>query len=257
MDTMNFFRRMHQEGIMNRDFPVTAKADQLDFLLSGKAGLYVGAMGDVYNLQLKASEVNPNAVLDVQNRIAGPKGERVWASSGFGTVVLFPISSVQTEEELREILPFFDKLMEPEVVNWLRWGIEGEHYTIRDGKVIPTEDIGLTNKEVKPYQALEIGGPLTIENYLEPNFQMGVKEKAEALTRDNDSILVHDPTWPLESSTFNERGVRLQEYIQDATYQYILEMIDEAGFRAEIERWLREGGENIIDEFNASYQSAP
>ncbi|WP_328285163.1 extracellular solute-binding protein [Paenibacillus alkaliterrae] len=250
MDTMNFFRKLHQEGLMNRDFPVTSKADQLDLFISGKAGLYVGAMGDVYNLQFKAREVNPDAIFDVHNRIAGPKGERVWASSGFGTVVLFPTTSVQTEEELREILSFFDKLMEPEFANLLRWGIEGEHYNIEDGKVVPTADINRTNKEVKPYQAIEIGGPLTIKGYLDSNFQMGVKDKAETLTRDNDSILVHDPTWPLESNTFNERGARLQQYIQDATYQYILGLIDEAGFQAEVKRWLREGGQDIIEEFN-------
>lgn len=256
-DTMNFYRKLHQEGMMNQDFPVTAKADQLDLFISGKAGVYIGAMGDVYNLQIKATEVNPLAVFDVHNRIAGPKGERAWASMGFGTVVLFPTSSIQTEEELREVLSFFDKLMEPEFANLLRWGIEGEHYNLDNGVVVPTVDIKMTNKDVKPYQAIEIGGPLTIMGYLKSNFEMGVKDKAETLTLDNNSILVHDPTWPFESNTFNERGARLQEYIQDATYQYILGLIDEAGFQAEVDRWLSEGGQDIIDEYNVSYRSAP
>lgn len=256
VDALNFFRKLHREGLINRDFPVTAKADQVDLFISGKAGVYIGSMGDVNSLQLKAKDILPNAVFDVHNRIAGPAGERIWATSGFGTVVLFPKSAVQSEEELRDILTFFDQLMEPEIANLIRWGIEGVHYTIQDGKAVPTEDIALTQKDVKPYQGFEIGGPNTIEGLLDSDFSMTAKDKAAKLTLDNETMLVHDPSLPLESNTFNERGVRLQEYIQDATYMYILGHIDEAGFEAEVNRWLKEGGQAIIDEFNASYRGA-
>ncbi|WP_373232960.1 extracellular solute-binding protein [Cohnella sp.] len=250
MDTMNFFKKLHQEGLINQDFPVTAKADQQELLITGKAGVYIGSMGDVHSLQLKAEAVNPNAVFDVQNRIAGPKGERIWASTGFGTIVLFPKTSVQSEDELRDVLTFFDKLMDPEMVNLLRWGVEDVHYTIENGKAVPSSNLDLTFRDVKPYQGIEIGGPSTIPGYLESDFQMPAKEKSDDLTRDNDSILVHDPTSSLESNTFNERSIRLQDFIQDATYHYILGTIDEAGFQSVVDRWLTEGGKQIIEEFN-------
>ncbi|MCI3923028.1 extracellular solute-binding protein [Paenibacillus sp. TRM 82003] len=256
VDTMNFFRELHRDGVMNRDFPVTAKADQIELFISGKAGVYVGAMGDVHSLQLKAMQIDPTAVFDVHNRIAGPAGERVWSTSGFGTVVLFPIASVQSEEELREVLSFFDRLMDPELANLIRWGIEGVHYTLHEGKAVPTDDIKLAEKDVKPYQGFEIGGPNTIEGFLDSDFSMASKDKAERLTVDNETMLVRDPTWPLDSPTFNERGMRLQEYIQDATYKYILGHIETAQFEAEVDRWLDEGGQAIIDEYNESYRNS-
>jgi len=252
METMKFFRKLHQEGLINRDFPVTAKADQQDLLTTGRAGVYIGSMGDVHSLQLLAEQGDPSAALDVQNRIAGPKGERVWATPGFGTLVLFPKSAVKTEEELMRVLAFFDRLMTPELANLLRWGVEDVHYRVENGKAVPFDDVGLKYKDVKPYQGIEIGGPGTIPGFLESDFRMPVKGKADRLTKDNESMLVRDPSAALHSRTFDERGVRLQEIIRDATYHFILGMIDEAGFESEAQRWLEEGGRQIIEEYNAS-----
>jgi len=256
IEAMNFFRRLHEEGLINRDYPVTAKTDQQELFITGQAGVYVGAMGDVNSLQLKAREANPRALFDVHNRIAGPKGERVWATTGYGTLVLFPKSSVTSEEELGDMLTLFDRLMEPELANLLRWGIEGEHYTIQNGSAVPIDDIAKMQKDVKAYHALEVGGPGSIEGYLGSDFMLDVKDKAERLTRDNESMLVYNPTLMLDSPTFNERGARLYEYIQDATYQYMLGMIGEEAFRGVVDRWLAEGGRSMIDEYSAAYNAA-
>ncbi|HZG86200.1 extracellular solute-binding protein [Paenibacillus sp.] len=255
-DTMDFFRKMHREGVMNKDFPVTSKADQQEMLTSGKAGVYVGAMGDVISLQKETAEAVPEAEFDVHNRIQGPKGERVWATPGFGTVVMFPKSAVETEEELLQVLGFFDRLMDAELANLLRWGVEGEHYAVQGGKAVPIDDFAKLDKEVKAYQGIEIGGPNTIPGLLDPDFQSPVKAKAELLTRDNETMLVHNPAEALESVTYHERGERLQKYITDATYKYILGLIDEAGFDAEVNRWLAEGGHLMIEEMNAAYKAA-
>lgn len=254
MDTMHFFRRLHEEGLINREFPVTGKTDQQALLIGGKAGVYIGAMGDVITLQAKLSEADPQAELDVNNRIAGPQGYRVWAGEGYGTVVLFAKSANRTEAELDAVLSFFDQLMSAELANLLYWGIEGRHYEVRNGKAIPSEDVKLTTKEVKPYQALVVGGRDTIPGLLKPEFGLKAKEKADRLTDDNVHFLVHDPTAPLDSNTRNERGKFLQGIIEDATYQFILGMMDEEGFRGEVERWRREGGQRIIEEINAAYR---
>jgi putative aldouronate transport system substrate-binding protein len=90
---------------------------------------------------------------------------------------------------------------------------------------------------------------------LEPVNTNKVKDKAERLIYDNESFLIYDPTAPLESPLYNEIGVRLNERMRDATYQFMLGMIDEKGFEAEIDRWLEEGGSQIIEEYDASYRS--
>ena len=45
METMKFFKKLHNEGLINEDFPITSKTDQLELFVTGKAGVYIGAMG--------------------------------------------------------------------------------------------------------------------------------------------------------------------------------------------------------------------
>ncbi|WP_284641070.1 extracellular solute-binding protein [Paenibacillus silviterrae] len=256
IETMKYIQRLHKEGLINQDFPVTSKNDQQNLFTTGKAGIYVGSMADVVSLHQKMVTVNPNINLDVANDIKGPNGKfAVWSIPGYGSAVIFPKSSVKTEAELKQVLTFYDKLMSPELSNLIYYGLENKHYTLKNGKAEVTSDTKLQEREVKAYQALQIGGISTVK-MLEPLFTLPAKEKAEQLILENNKSLIHDPTAPLDSKAFTEKGARLQDIIKDATYKFILGNIDEAGFKKEVEKWKKEGGEQIIKEFNESYKKA-
>jgi putative aldouronate transport system substrate-binding protein len=253
MDTMKYLQKLHKEGMINQDFPVTSKTDQQNLFISGRAGVYIGSMQDVVNLQEKVTGVNPNAKLDVLNRIKGPKGDAIWALPGYGAVVLFPKSSVKTEKELKRILEFYDKLMSPELTNLIVYGVESTHYQLTEGTIVTrVEDTKLIDREVKPYNSLRVGGPSTI-SMMEQFYNNPIQAKAEALVKDNEKFLIHDPTAPLYSATYTEQSAKLQEIIKDATYRFILGGLDEQGFKREVERWRKEGGDKIMEEYNAAY----
>jgi putative aldouronate transport system substrate-binding protein len=251
MDTLKYFLKLHKEGLINQDFPVTSKTDQQNLFQSGKAGVYIGSMADVISLNQKMA--NKEAQLDVQNRLAGPDGKTgIWSIPGYGSAVFFPKSAVKTEAELKGILTFYDKLMSPELTNLIYYGVEGMHYNLKEGKASVVEDSKLTDRDVKPYQAMMVGGQST-NGMLTGYFNYAAKAKAEELIVDNNKILINDPTAPLDSKTYTEKGVRLQDIIKDATYNFIIGKIDEAGFQKEVDRWKKEGGDKIIEEYTAAY----
>ncbi|MBD1379414.1 extracellular solute-binding protein [Metabacillus arenae] len=253
METLDFFRKLHKNGYINKDFPVTSKTDQQAMLSNGTAGVYVGSMGDVQSLYTNASEINPNAELDVHNQVAGPDGKfTVWSLPGYGNAILFPKSSVESEEELKKILSFYDYLMTPEGANLIYWGIEGEHYTIKDG-MANIKDQNLFDREVLPIQTLEIAEQET-NGRLNGYFTYEPKAKAEELFKDNEQYLIPDPTIGLDSPTFVEKSASLQQIIDDATYKYIIGDIDKKGFQAAVDQWKKQGGDKIIEEFSASYK---
>lgn len=253
MDSMNFMKDLRDNNYMNQDFPVTSKEDQQAMFKNGTAGIYVGAMVDVLGLYNDAIDLNPDLEYDVHNYVAGPSGEfTVWANPGYNNEVLFPKTAIKTEEELKDILAFYDLMMTPELSNLVQWGVEGEHYTVEDGyAVIDSSKQDQIEKEVFSYNMLAIGEPETNGRY-ESLHDYGPRQKTEELVLENDNHLIHDPTLRLESETYIQDGDRLQEIINDATYNYILGEIDEAGFEKEIEKWKSEGGSKIIEEFNAS-----
>lgn len=252
MDAMKFMKRLYNEGVMNSDFTVTSKSQQEDRFVRGEAGMMITNFLASGN-QDKMAKLNPNAVIGIQNRIAGPKGDRVWGGPGFGGMFLFPKSSVKTEDELLQILDFFEQTLSPEVHNLLSFGIRDKHYTLLENgnvKVWP-DTRALREREVEPYTtALR----LVQLSYLKQDKLSASQEQANAMTEDNGTIAVADPTASLVSAAQAERGSELSEIITNATYLYILGLLDDEGFALERDRWMASGGGQVIRELNESYR---
>ncbi|WP_282939771.1 extracellular solute-binding protein [Paenibacillus sp. RC67] len=255
LDTMNFMKRLVSENMMNKDFAVTSKQIQRYMLINGKAGGYIGSMADAPRLQNELRKFDPKAELTLVNRIRGPKGEGVWSNPGFSGVFLFSKKAIKNEEELRNILAFFDRSMGPDVSNLLQYGIEGKHYELVEGQVSITAAMNqLRDTDVLPLTSLVIAG---MNN---PNM-MKVKEeedplvlKANQLTKDNDQILIRDATEGLSSQAYDLMAASLSDIVMDATFNYILGKIDLAAFQNEIRTWESRGGADIIKEYNEAYQ---
>jgi putative aldouronate transport system substrate-binding protein len=252
MDTLNFYKKLHSEALINQDFPVTSKTDQQNMMYTGRSGLYIGTMGDSKTMQEKTVANVKEAVFDVSNDLVGADGKKVtWGLGGYGTVVLFPKSAIKNEQELKAILGVMDKFYGPEVANLLKFGVEGEHYTIQDGKVLSSTDAKLIEKEVRPYLNIALAETTNVKPVV---YTTAIAEKANNLSNEAVNFMVTDPAASLDSATYNEKGSRLQDGIKDATYQYILGKIDAAGFQAAVEKWKKDGGQAIMDEYNAQYK---
>jgi putative aldouronate transport system substrate-binding protein len=256
IEVMDFFKKIRDNGLMNQDFATTSKTDQVNLLTSGKAGVYVGSMQDINSLHKDTQANNPNAELSVHALIEGPGGKlSTWAIPGYNNVVLFYKGAIKDENKLRKILAYFDKMMTPEVSNLMYWGIEGVHYEVVDGKAKASSDSDLINRDVKGYKDSVIGESET-NGSLPPYIDLPARQLAEELILENEKIAIHDPTAALDSATYNEKGLQLDEIWKNATYQYIYGQIDKAGFQAAIDDWLKRGGEDVIREFNEAYKAA-
>lgn len=252
-DTMDFFKKLRDGGYMNQDFAATSKTDAVNMFTSGKAGMYIGgSMQDIDNLNKDLIKNVPDAVLDTHSMVAGPDGKFAqWMIPGYNNVVLFPKSAIKSEDDLKKILAFFDKMMTPEVANVMYWGIEGTHYTVEDGKAKPADNKDLIEREVKGFKDSVIGEAETNGMYQPYNVLPG-RIHAEELLLENVKVGVADPTAALDSATYTEKGVELQQIITDATYKYIYGQIDKAGFDKEVKNWMSRGGDKIIEEYNAA-----
>ena len=151
------------------------------------------------------------------------------------------------------MLQFFDRTMDKDVANLMKYGLEGRHYTVKNGQIQLSEETSkIRVNEVNALYALMIADlnnpnvfPLWRANRC-PNWRI-------RLSLDNEKYIVKDPTLGLESKTYDERGVELYKIISDATYNYILGKLDKAAFQQEIERWKRGGGNQMITEYNEAY----
>ncbi|WP_379158966.1 extracellular solute-binding protein [Paenibacillus sp. sgz5001063] len=256
MDTMNFMKQLYNEKMMNQDFALTSKEVQRDKFIRGSAGMFIGSMTDAQRLSIETQAINPAAELTLINRIKGPDGYKVWSIPNYNGLYLFSKKAIATEKELREVLGFFDRTMDKDIANLMKYGFEGRHYKLEDSKVIlPEETSQLRVNEVSPLYSLMIAD-IGNKNIMEVAQKEQLTALADQLSEDNEQFLVDDPTISLSSPTFDEKNTELSAIIVDATYNYILGNITAEGFHQEVEKWKASGGDLIIQEYGAAERAA-
>ncbi|NOV01724.1 extracellular solute-binding protein [Paenibacillus planticolens] len=253
VDTMDYMKKLYDEKLINSDFAVTSKDVQRDKLIRGIAGVYIGSMQDVQRLSDESRIVNPQAKFTLVNHIEGPNGFGIWSIPNYSALYLFSKKAIRTEAELKQVLQFFDRTMDKDVANLMKYGLEGRHYTTIGDKVQLLEETSqLRVNEVNALYALMIAD-LNNTQVKQVAESESLSQLADKLSLDNEQYIIKDPTLGLESKTYDERGVELYKIISDATYNYMLGKLDKAAFQQEVERWKRNGGSQIIKEYNEAY----
>jgi putative aldouronate transport system substrate-binding protein len=251
MDTMKFYKRLFDEKLMNLDFAVTQASQRSNLVNQGKAGIYGGgAMDDVATKHVDFNKLNPNGILDVFSRIKGPKGDRVISTTGNSGAFMIPKMSVKTEEKLKQILTFLDKSGDPAMVELFTWGVEGVHHKVENGKKVKIDEGKFTN-------IVNIVGQYQITDFIGQAVEGEKNEviiRYQKMMKDNEAVILVNPTSTLISDTFTEVGSELGKIIEDAMTKYIMGKLDDAGWKQEIDKWKANGGDKVIAEYTADYK---
>lgn len=247
-DVMKLFRRLYEEKLINQDFAVVDSSELNKVYESGRANIRISG-GNGQSLQTKLEKVVPKAVVDV-SPLQGPEGIRVPGESGNTGFLAIPRSTVKSEEELAKVLTFVDKLLDPEMVNVINKGIEGVHYKV-EGDYTVTIDADKDAQEVKPYRDTF---PQRGDLYNMEKKPKGTElfNKNKQIVYENENYIVPNPAITLKSTTYNERGGELEQIITDAQTKFIMGQIDEAGWKAEVEKWRKSGGDQMAAEYKES-----
>lgn len=251
LDSMKLLRRLYQEKLINQDFSVVQTADSDNKWNAGKVGIRVNTVASAAaTSQDNLKKAVPNGVVDIAPYM-GPSGNRVPAEPGNNGFFVFPKSSVKSEADLKRLLGFFDKLMDPEMSTLLTRGIEGKHFTKTDDGKAQFKDLTLFNLEVKPYRdslpSFEVTGtglPLKLSD---------LQAKGWKVIADNLKNVVPNVALTMNSKTYSEKGGELDTLIRDAQTKFIMGKIDEAGWQAEVDKWRKAGGDKVIEEYTAEY----
>jgi putative aldouronate transport system substrate-binding protein len=249
LEVMKMFRKLYADKAINQDFAAVDESETLKVYDSGRAGVRIAVAQNAGSQSDRTSQSDPNAVFDVE-ALKGPQGIRVSGETGNNGYYVFPKSKVKTEEDLKKILAFFDKLLDPEMNTLLRRGVENKHFVnTSDGKH-EWKDFALFQREVKPYRDML----LNMEGYnINPLKDKPVAEKAQKIAEENTKYTVPNPALTLTSATYSERGGELERLIYDAQIKFIMGKTDEAGYQADIAQWHKQGGDKIIQEYEEAY----
>lgn len=255
MTTMDYSKKLYEEGILQQDFAVTSKADQDDQFINGRTGVYTGmvSINGHFNKMNAALGEGKFELVPVNKIDGNGDGEyNIWSEgNGVNGVLAFPVTNVETEEELRACLQFVNDLIDEEAYMLMTGGIKGTHYDFDADGVYEILDSDLWGQEVQPYSGSR---PNEIKYTLKSGYEG--KRLSDEYIKENDAFAVLDPSVPLDSATMNERGSELTKIVEDATVKYIMGEIDKDGFQAAVTQWREQGGTQIITEYEEAYKLA-
>ncbi|MCS7463508.1 extracellular solute-binding protein [Paenibacillus doosanensis] len=252
MDMLRMLRKAYSEKLINPDFAVLDESEAEKAYDLGKGAIRIAVAQNAKSMQDRLQKTNPNGIFDVIP-LAGSKGTRVSGEIGNNGLYVFPKSTVKTEEDLKKILAFADKMMDPPMSTLQLRGLEGKHFVkTADGKT-EMKDFSAFQREVKPYR----DSLFNIEGYnVLPLKDTPLGEKGNEVARDNLEFSVPNPALNLDSPTYTDKGKELETMIMDAQTRFILGKIDEAGWLSEVDKWRKAGGDMMIKEYEQAYAKA-
>jgi putative aldouronate transport system substrate-binding protein len=250
--TLKLFKRLYDEKLINQDFAAVDGTEIAKIYESGRGGIQLSG-GNAQSLHDKVVKVIPTAVVDAAP-LEGPSGRRLPGEPGNAGFWAIPKSTVKTEAELKRVLTFIDKLMDPKMATLLVKGVEGKHWADK-GEYTEVLDRDADAKEVKPYRDTF---PQRNENYniAKPAKQPDLFRKNQKIGKENEQYIVPNPAHTLLSATYSERGKELEQMITDAQTKFIMGKIDEAGWQAEIEKWKKAGGDKLMQEYKEANEKS-
>ena len=253
-EAMEWFRNIYDNGWMNSDFAVMAKNDQKNYIVQGRGGIVLSGLQEVRNYIDDAAGtaeehmewvlINDIVYGDVERRILSD------TNGGMGGWLAIPKNNVETEEDLRVVLKFINDLMDEEPFTLMTQGIEGVHYEIDDEGVYVRLDDTKWQQEVQPFSSSRPSELVTVFPSSNPYVNL-----ANEKIQENEEFAIVNPAQSLTSETYDRSWSSLIEGISDAYYQYMTGEIEIDGFDTAIETFLRNGGQQIIDEFTEDYRS--
>jgi putative aldouronate transport system substrate-binding protein len=253
VDAMNWYKRLYQEKLINQDFAITERVQNID---NGNKGLYGIRMGDNDFITRHAElfKINPKAELDTSSVLKGVNGTKVLMDNGYGDAFFIPKQTVKTEADLKRILQFFDKGASKEGQNLYEWGLEGVHYTIKDGKAVrtPEQASKYTQEVIHLQQSMQVpDGSGAMDGAVD---KYTAKYKAaKKIISDKPESFVVNPAASYFSETFAQKSAQLDKIINDGRVKYIMGELDEKGWQQVLENWRKSGGDKVLEELNAEH----
>ncbi|MBW7454776.1 extracellular solute-binding protein [Paenibacillus sepulcri] len=254
LEGLKFQKQLFDEGLIHPDFAIMDRPKVEGEFENSKAGVIANSTNVALSYEARIQQHIPDATVDFFSILSTDKGKRIAAALGSNGILMFPKSSVKTEDDLKKILKFFDQLADQEMADLLEWGIEGTHYTMKDGKPEIIDQEKFDNEVGFPYK-----WPLRAVSLDAIKMQGNVNPlvtKELQVTTENQNHLVNNPANPFISQTQVERGAELELIITDANTKFIMGVMDEAKWKSEMDRWLSSGGDQIAKEYEEQWAAA-
>jgi putative aldouronate transport system substrate-binding protein len=263
LEADRYIKKMVDEKIINPDYATLSSDKWNDTFFNGKGGIVIDVGSRALLVQKLFAEkdaAGAGKYMTLNGNLLGPDGKRhAYPTIGYNGMLAISKQSVPSEAELDDVLKVLDKLSSREGQILLNNGIEGKNFTVRDNYATPVNStdpaLRTFKNDVTAFGQFGTGSNGQLFYTPAPSTPaekelMDLRDKY--ITRDTPDA-VYNPALAIVSPTYVQKGAVLDQIIADARIKYFAGQLDENGLKAEIQRWYKEGGTQITNEYNDQY----
>lgn len=133
-DYLGYVADLYKQGLLDKEFAVNKDATMKEKFTSGKAGVIVLNWADIPTIGDALNKNFPDAKFAYIPILKGKDGKGgLNANSGFDRITFIPKASKHPEDAIK----WMNAKLEPETFKEIAIGVEGKHYTFKDGVYTP------------------------------------------------------------------------------------------------------------------------
>ncbi|MCZ8511351.1 extracellular solute-binding protein [Paenibacillus filicis] len=143
------YKTMFDEGLISKEFATINPTTYKNNILAGKAGIWSMNANEVLQWEQQMKANVPTAKLEVIPSPTGPDGKGGYYLYNSVTRAWFINKKVKNPEA---IIKFFDWMLSDEAEKFFTFGIKGQTYTMKDGKIdykAPTDPQGVDEERYR------------------------------------------------------------------------------------------------------------
>lgn len=246
-----YLKKLYEDGLIDSKFYLKDTEDAQKDFLDNKCGAIISNQANAIKLEnkMRKNSIKVDDKLTVISKLKEDENGKVIYNTGYSGMLMFPKMGVTTEEKLKRVLNFIDKLNSKEGYSLLNYGIEGENYTIDNGnfKSIDKSD------SYKLLSYSEINTNLSKENPLNVYDSEFTDELKNAANIPKEDRAV-DPTAPLKIQGYINNEQRLEGLIRQLEAKFVFGQISDEQYDEGLNEWLKNEGQDYINKVNDLYK---
>ncbi|WP_309120291.1 extracellular solute-binding protein [Paenibacillus sp.] len=231
---LKFVRKLYEEQLVNEDFPVVVRNEARKNLYNNKVGASIEALDAVVPYYYFQMEETKN-FFDLT--AGGPIEGKAFSTPGHYGGALIPKTSVKSEEELKQVLRYFDTQNSPEAS-------EAFAKLANENEAKPSEE---------KFNIDDLKNLIVNNAAIYPPGDSELNVMLKSRMEEHAAVGVADPSNGLISPTETEKSEQLKTILADAKIQFVLGQIDEGGLDAAVEEWKKAGGAKVAEELAELY----
>lgn len=253
---------LYKEGAVTKDFALMNPTQYNAEFYSGKGGIYLGSprgMNDGYVQSL--IQIHPEAEFIALPPFEAPDGSQGYiAGSGYYTALALSAKLQDNPDKVRRILEMIDygrqfipvdqRNSGNEVFDWL-YGKEGTGYTVQDGKLANAKpEEGLQPIQYMPDNKMWAQNDIDNQyskTYVTPQLADLVADLERVHTEHKHYI---NPIFQVNSPTYFAKAEELYSKLAETQSMMITGAVPISDWDKMVEDFLKNGGEQIIQEVN-------